>query len=115
MKVQNAVSVTIASAATTSSDANLGSYHETVFVQVPTMSTASSFLIDHSFDGGTTYYPMYHPPINSATVAQNLVVITVTVGTNGGYFQIPGGGSCFRFRAAGTVGNGMFIKVIGLK
>ena len=112
---QNPISVTIASAATTSAWADLGSYHPTVFVQIPTMSTASSFQIQYSFDGGTTGYYMFHEPINSATVAQNLVNITITVGTNGGYFQIPGGGQNFRFVAAAAVNNGMFIKVIGYK
>lgn len=108
-------SVTIASAASTSDSADLGGYFPTVFVQIPTMSTAASFQIDHSFDAGSTFYQMFHPPINSATVAQNLVNITITVGTNGGYFQIPGGGQCFRFRAAAVVNNGLFIKVIGYK
>ncbi len=115
MDIQNIAKGTIASAATTSDSMNLGSYHPVVFIEIPTMSTASSFQIDHSFDGGTTYYQMFHEPINSATVAQNLINITITVGTNGGFFKVPGGGQCFRVRAAAAVNNGLFVRVIGVK
>ena len=103
----------IASGASTSAGVDLGAYYPNVSVFVPTMSTGVSLNVQHSIDAGSNYYVMYHPPINSATVAINPVVISVTVGTGGGFVRLPFGGQCFRFVGAAVVSGGVALKVIG--
>lgn len=107
-------SFTIASGASTSDAVDLGaSAWSYVKVQVGTMSTAVNLNVQASVDGGSTFYTLFHPTINSATVATNPVVISQSVGANGGVCGIPAEG-CNRLRFVGTavVSGGVAIKVI---
>lgn len=105
----------IVSGTSTSLGVNLEAYYPQVSVHIPTMPTAVSLSVQHSVDNGTNFYIMYHPPINSATVAINPVVISVTVGAGGGLVRLPYGGQHFRFVGAAAITNGLSFKVIGQK
>lgn len=114
MSLQRRVfSFTIASGASTSDSVNLGSgAWKYVSVQVGTMSTAAAIGVQNAADG-STFYNVFHPTINSATVATPQVFIASGVGTNGGVAQIPVAGlNHVRFLATAVVSGGVAIKVI---
>lgn len=106
---------TIASAAATSDGASFGGLAiSQVNAYVPSMSTAAALTIQGSIDG-TTYVRLYHPPINSSTVACNPMVIPSGAVTGGAYLQIPVAGlQAIRFVASDVVNNGLIIKVVGV-
>lgn len=107
-------SFTIASGASTSDNVDLGSNGwNYVQVQVGTMSTAAAIAVQNSIDGGTTFYNVFHPTIQSASVATPQVYIASGVGTNGGVCQVPLAGlNNIRFLATAVVSGGVAIKVI---
>lgn len=107
-------SFTIASGASTSDSADLGAgAWKVVCVQVGTMSTAVNLGIQNSVDGGTTFYNVFHPTIQSATVATPQVYISQLVGANGGICQVPlAGMNNIRFVGTAVVSGGVAIKVI---
>jgi hypothetical protein len=107
-------SFTIAAAATTSNANDLGANSwKYANVQVSTMSTAAAISVQNSVDGGTTYYNVFHPTIQSATVATPQVFIASGVGTNGGVCQIPIAGlNNIKFIATGAASSAVTIKVV---
>lgn len=114
-RLRQVYSFTIASGASTSEAIDLGAHGWSyVNVQVGTMSTAAAIALQNSVDGGTSYYYVYHPTIQSATVATPQVFIASGVGTNGGICQIPVQGlNNIKFVATAVVSGGVAIKVIG--
>lgn len=106
-------SVAIASGASTSSDVVLGANrYGRIAVQVGTMSTAAAIGLQATVDG-TNYYNVFHPTINSATVATPAMYIASGVGTNGGVTVLPAGGyQQIRFVATAVVSGGVQFKVI---
>jgi hypothetical protein len=114
MSRRQVFSFTIASGAATSDAVALGATAwKYVDVQVGTMSTAAAISIQSSLDGGSTFYNVFHPTIQSATVATPQVFIASGVGTNGGICQVPGAGlNHLRFVASAVVSGGVAIKVV---
>jgi hypothetical protein len=103
---------TIASGASTSGGIDFGGGWSNIVVQVGSMSTAAAISVQHSSDGGTTYYNLFHPSIASATVGTPQYFIASGVGTNGGVVPIFGGLDRVRFLASAVVSGGVAIKVI---
>lgn len=103
----------IASGASTSSGILFQGAYSRMQVQIPTMSTSTNMNIQHSVDGGTTWYNIFHPTINSATSATNLFVIASGVGTGGGVVPIADTGyQQIRFVTGGVVAGGVIFKVV---
>jgi hypothetical protein len=108
-------SVVIASGASTSSGFALGGRPwARIGVQVGTMSTAAAIGIQNSVDGGTTYFNVFHPTVQSATVATPQLYIASGVGTNGGYCSLPPGTNLqnARFIATAVVSGGVSFNVL---
>jgi hypothetical protein len=106
----------IASAASTSVAVNFGGRSfKQLTAYIPSMSTAAQITVFGSLDGsGTVFAKVFHPPINSSTVACNPMIIPSGVVTGGAIVQIPVAGIYgVRFVASDTVNNGLAIKVIG--
>jgi uncharacterized protein YhdP len=106
---------TIASAASTSAGAMFGGVAiSQINAYIPSMSTAANLAVQGTIDG-TTYVRLYHPPINSSTVACNPIVIPSGAVTGGAYVQIPVAGlQGIRFVATDVVNNGLAIQVVGV-
>lgn len=86
-----------------------------VGIQIGTMSTAVSLTLQNSADGGTTFYQVYTPTVNTATVGVFPVSITQTVGTGGGYVVFDGVALSYpRIVATGVVSGGVQIKYVCL-
>ena len=103
----------IASGASTSGGVVIGANrYGRVAVQVGTMSTAAAIGVQATMDG-STFYNVFHPTINSATVATPQMYIASGVGTNGGITVLPvGGHEYIRFVASAVVSGGVQFKVI---
>lgn len=107
--------VITASGASTSSDIALGGKPWTqVGVRVGTMSTGVNVQVQNSIDGGTTFYNVFHPAINSTTVKTNPLIISGLVGDNGGYVMLPAGTvvNHVRFVGTGVVSGGISFSVV---
>lgn len=109
---QHIVSVSIASGASSSGSADLGSYFNNVYVYVSTMSTAAAITVQDSPDAGTTFYNKFIYA-NSATTQANQIVIASGVGTNGGMLDLDAGCRYLRFLASAVVSGGVQFKVVG--
>ena len=104
---------TIASGASTSGGINLTRGYRQIHVQVGTMSTQAAISVQGSSDSGSTFYNVFHPSINSATVGTPQVIIASGVGTNGGVTPLPVGGiPHVRFIATAVVSGGVAFKII---
>lgn len=104
--------VTMVSGASTSTPLDLNTGWNVLLVQVSTMSTAAAISVQNSLDGGTTYYNVFQPSINSATVATPQYFIASGVGTNGGITQIPIAGlRQIQFLATAVVSGGVIFKI----
>lgn len=106
---------TIASGAAESSALLIGgrSYNK-FFIQVGTMSTAANIAIQNSMDDGSTYYNVYHPPVNSSAVQANQLYISSGVGTGGGAIcvrDVPF--NKIKFVATAVVSGGVSLTVYG--
>ncbi len=108
-------SATIASAASTSAGAIFGGMAiSQINAYFPSMSTAAAISVQGTIDG-STYVRLYHPPINSSTVACNPIVIPSGAVTGGAYIQIPVAGlQGVRFVTSDVVNNGLAIAVVGV-
>lgn len=103
----------IASGASTSSGINFQAAFGQMLLEVGTMSTAAAIGIQHSADGGTTWKNVFHPTIQSATVATPQMFIASGVGTNGGTVVFPiTGFKQVRFIATAVVSGGVQFKAI---
>ena len=114
MAQRQVFSVVIASGASTSTDVDLGGRGwMKVAVQLPTMSTGVAISVQNSIDAGSTFYNVFHPSVNSTTVATNKYVISALVGDNGGVVGIPADG-LMRVRLVGgaVVSGGVAAKII---
>ena len=107
--------ITVASGASTSGEVDLARAWKTVYLDIGTMSTGMAVGIwaAHALaaDGGV-YRPVYHPTINSATVATSQFLISGVVGTNGGTVPIPNGFRYFKVVLTGVVSGGALFKAI---
>jgi hypothetical protein len=102
----------VASAASTSGEFDLSKRGWTnILLEIGTMSTAMNVTIWASTESGGTFRPVYHPTINSATVATNIYTIT-GAGTNGGIAPIPTGFQFFKVVLTGVVSGGATFKAI---
>jgi len=111
---QSVYSVSIASGASTSSGINLARSWDNMCVEVSTMSTAAVINIFHSNDGGSTYYQLFAPTVNTSTVTANAVAIATSVGSGGGVIVLPFAGVKYiQFRTTSVVSGGVNIKVVG--
>lgn len=101
----------IASGASTSGEVNLSRAWKTVNLVVGTMSTAAQIQVFASPTSGGTFQQVYHPTINSATVATSAYLIT-TVGTSGGIAPVPSGYQFMKFATTAVVSGGVVLSVI---
>lgn len=68
---------TMASGGTMTGQCDLGRSYQNVYLVIPTMATASNGMSIYVSDSSSgTFRQLYHPSINSATVATNPYVIT---------------------------------------
>lgn len=105
----------IASGASTSGGVDLVKAWSKVGIQVGTMSTAVSLSIQNSADGGSTFYQVYAPTVNTATVGVFPLAITQSVGANGGYVVFDGVALSYpRVVGTGVVSGGVSIKYVCL-
>lgn len=105
--------VVIASGASTSSAITLDRFYPNALIYVGTMSTGMAVDVQSSPDNGTTWYQLYHSPINSATVGCNPMRISAVVGSGAGVFNLNygvGGSTAYpaqlRFVATGVISGG---------
>jgi len=114
MSSRQMFSDTIASGAAASTGVNLGGGSWTqIQIQVGTMSTSAALSIGNSVDNGTTFYNLFHAPINSSTVSTNQYFIGSSVGTNGGTVALGYGGYMhLKITATGVVSGGVSFKII---
>jgi hypothetical protein len=103
---------TIASGASTSVGVDLSRSWQSVNLQIGTMSTGVNLNVQATVASGSTYYTVYQPTINSATVATNSFVVSSGVGVGGGITPIPAGFRYMRFVGTGVVSGGVIFKVI---
>lgn len=83
-----------------------------MLLEVSTMSTAAAIGLQHS-SNGTTWYNVFHPTIQSATVATPQMFIGSGVGTGGGTVVFPiTGFKQVRFVATGVVSGGVQFRAI---
>ncbi len=101
----------IASGASTSGEADLARGWKNVMLVVGTMSTAAQIQVFASPTSGGTYQQVYHPAINSSTVATNPYLLT-TLGTSGGIAPVPAGYRYMKFATTAVVSGGVALKVI---
>lgn len=105
-------SAVIASGASTSSSIRLYNHWKNLNVRVGTMSTGVQIQIQHSTDD-STWYQLFHPTIQSATVATPTFIVAAGVGTNGGMFPMAYHGfSYMRFVLTGVVSGGCSFNVV---
>lgn len=84
--------VTMPSGATLTSAIDLQRNWKTVYLEVPTFSTAANIFIQGSPTVGGTYRRVFNPALNSSTVGIN--VFQILTAASNGYVPIPNG---FRF------------------
>ncbi len=107
--------VYIASGASTSGDVALGGRPwSQIAVSIGTMSTGVNLGIQNSVNGGSTYYNVFHPTINSATVATPQLFISGAVGSGGGFAILPLGVTLnhIRFIGTGVISGGCSLTVV---
>lgn len=100
--------VTITSGATLSSEISLGRSWKKVYID-PT-GAASEVRIQAAATTGGTYRQVYHPPINSSTVGNNIFKIGSAV--SGGICEIPAGLQYIKIETTAAVSNGNTFKLI---
>jgi len=104
---------TLASGAASSTGVDLGTGWQNINVQVPTMSTAAAITLFNSSDGGTNYYQVFIPNVNTSTVAAPAFTIASGVGANGGMVPLPLGGlNKIKFVTSDVVSGGVAFKII---
>ena len=99
---------TIASAATLSSELDLGRAWNRVYID-PTGANSEVRMQAAATSGGT-YRQVYHPPINSSTVGNN--IFKIPSATSGGITEIPGGFRFIKIEATAAVTNGNTFNLI---
>jgi hypothetical protein len=106
---------TVASGASTSAGVNLVKAWAKVGIQVPTMSTAASFSIQNSADGGVTFYNAMKPQANTATSGFFPISVASGAGTAGAYVILDGVGLSYpRVVLTGVVDGGATFKYVCL-
>lgn len=103
---------TVASGASTSGGIDLKKAWSSISLQVPTMSTAASLSIQNSVDGGSTFYQVYTPQINTSTVGVYPLSIGSGIGTNGGTVILGAPLSYPRVVCSGVVLGGVIFKIL---
>lgn len=106
----NIFSTTIASGAD-SAIVNVSKSWGYVALQVGTMSTAAQIAQWASVDN-STFYQVFSPQVNTATVANNAFLIVSGIGTNGGVVPVIPGFQYYKFITSGVVSGGVQFKVI---
>lgn len=100
--------VTMASGGTLTSELNLQRGFRKLYLD-PT-GAASEVRIQAAIASGGTYRQVYHPSINSATVAASIFKIPSSV--SGGLIEIPAGLQFIKIETTAAVANGLTFKVI---
>ncbi len=100
--------VTFASAGTFSSELDLKRTWKKLYVDA-TGALAEMRMVATDAAGGT-YRQVYHPSINSATVAANIFKIPSS--TSGGYIEIPAGFRFIKLEVTAAIANGATFKII---
>lgn len=99
---------TIASGATLSSEINLSKSWTKVYLD-PT-GLASEVRVQAAASTGGTFRQVYHPPINSSTVGNNIFKIASAV--SGGICEIPAGLQFIKIEATAAVANGATFTIV---
>src|SRR3982750_1469972 len=100
--------VVIASAATLSSEVNLGRGWLKVYLD-PT-GAASEVRLQAAIAAGGTYRQVYHPSVNSSTAAANVFKIPSSV--SGGLIELPAGLQYVKVETTASVANGATLQII---
>jgi len=77
----------------TSSSASVNlqrAFYDPIYLQIPTMASASALDVYGSIDG-TNYYQLRKPVPNTTTVQSWTFTVAASAGANGGIVPIPGG------------------------
>lgn len=104
--------VTMASAATLTSELDLSGAWNTVYLEVPTMTSNTQLHIQGSYANsasGGSYRRIYHPPLNSSTVATN--PFAIVSGATNCIVPIPGGVRFLKIESTATVNDGAIFRV----
>lgn len=100
----------IASGASTLTQIALTKAYSKVFVELPTMSTATAFDVYGSTDG-TTFRQVFER-VNTAPVQYQSLTISAGVGTNGGCAPLEVAYPYVQLRATAVVSGGVAVKFI---
>lgn len=101
---------TIASGATLSTYVDIARSYKTLYLEIPTLSTASNIFIQGAATADGTYRRIFNPSINSSTVGIN--VFQVLTAASNGYVPIPNGIRFLKVETSTSVGNGATFNII---
>ena len=102
----------IASGASTSGEINLARAWKTVWLQTSSMSTAVNLNVHAAAASGASYFKVYHPAINSSTVAVNSFVISAGVADACGLVPLPNGFQHIKLIGTGVISGGASFSII---
>lgn len=105
-----AFSVTMASGGTLSSEIDLANGWSKAHLVIPTMASNSEIRLKASSESGGTFRQVYHPPVNSATVAVNM--FKIASGVTNATVEIPAGLRYLKVETTATIDSGLTFKVI---
>jgi hypothetical protein len=101
-------SVTMASGGTLSSEINLAKSWRRAYIDVTGANSEVRF--QAATESGGTFRQVYHPTINSATVANS--IFKIPSATSGGMTEIPAGLQFLKVETTAAVANGNTFKII---
>lgn len=100
------------SAAVGSASVLLGRSFAKVYLQIPTMASASALDVYASPDGTQTYYQLRHSPIASTTTQTWSYTIAQSAPVNGALVPIPGGFQAYKIVAESIPAAALGFQVI---
>lgn len=101
---------TMTSAGTLTSEVDLGRVWDTVYLEIPTMTSNTQLHIQASRTLGGSYRRVFHPSINSSTVGTNVFAVPSNV-TNA-IIPIPNDFQYVKVESTATVNDGALFRII---
>lgn len=101
---------TMSSAGTLSSEINLAQNWDSLFLEIPTMTSNTQLHIQAANASGGTYRRIKHPSVNASTVSTNDFAIASAATSC--LVPIPNGVQFIKIEATATVDNGAVFRVI---
>ena len=101
--------VTMASGGSLSTHADLGGGYPTAYLEVSSTPSQSAHQIRAAYQAAGPFNTVYHPSINSSTVAAN--AYTIPSGVTGALVPIPGGIRFLKVYATAAMDNGANYRI----